>query len=248
MLLLNFASPVTDHLSTLPGKHQLESSLVFINRDINNIIGQYKKDGLAHQRYARVSQSGLGSDILAGNGMAIIGLYRNIFGIQPKYNRLYLEPHLTEELNGTLVHYNLRGTKYNIVLRTNQYQISGNGFTLNSSQAFGINTDTMQLEYYESKNNKPRLIFEKEGKSDLLINILKDGNQNLPVWTVQSPKPLRIIQIVNGLESDAKYHIYVGTEIFEEKFADANGSLTFQLNLTDGLKKHITFMPNNNKD
>jgi len=40
--------------------------------------------------------------------MAIVGLYRNIYGIRPQYNRLYLEPHLTKDLNGTKIRYWLR--------------------------------------------------------------------------------------------------------------------------------------------
>ena len=60
---------------------------------IQNVINQYELDGLGHQRYKRLDQSGAGDDILSNNIMAVIGLYRNIYGIRPQYNRLYIEPH-----------------------------------------------------------------------------------------------------------------------------------------------------------
>ncbi len=206
---------------------------------IGNIIEQYNKDNLAHQRYARISQSGLGSDILAGNGMVAVGLYRNIFGIQPQYNRLYLEPHLTEALNNTMVRYNLRGTDYRIVLKTDQYQILANNFTINASRAFGMNANNTRLEYYEGKSSTPRLSFERAVMSDLHVGIFKESDDGLPVWTLQSEKPLILTQIVYGLASGVKYCLHVGSEVLEEKVADAKGSVSFPLNLAPGLEKHI---------
>ena len=51
---------------------------------IRNVINQYEMDGLAHQRYTRVKQTGAGDDILSNNIMAVVGLYRNIYGIRPQ--------------------------------------------------------------------------------------------------------------------------------------------------------------------
>lgn len=208
---------------------------------ISNIIRQYKKDGLAHQRYARVSQSGMGSDILAGNGMAIIGLYRNIFGIQPQYNRLYLEPHLTEDLNNTMVRYKLRSTNYQIVLKTDRYQISADNFTITSSQAFGINTDAKELKYFEGKSRTPKLSFERSEKNDLQVGIIETAN-GLPVWTLQSEEPLRVIQTVYGLEPGMEYQLLLESKVIGEKVVDAKGSLSFSVNLTDRDKKQVTII------
>ncbi|HSO86517.1 MAG TPA: hypothetical protein VLQ91_08215 [Draconibacterium sp.] len=207
---------------------------------IGNIIEQYKKDGLAHQRYARVSQSGLGDDILAGNGMAVVGLYRNIFGIQPQYNRLYLEPHLTKELNNTTLRYNLRGTVYQINLKTNQFQVSVNNFTIISNQAFGLNTKEQQIEYFEGKSNTPKLSFEKDVEADLQINILEKNEKGLPNWTLQSQKTLHVKQTVYGLIAGAKYQLLVGSQPVEEKKADSDGTLSFSLNLKSGQNNVIT--------
>jgi hypothetical protein len=59
---------------------------------IRNVLAKYNVDGLSFQRYLRQSQNGAGDDILAGNCMTIVGLYRDIYGLQPRHNRLYLEP------------------------------------------------------------------------------------------------------------------------------------------------------------
>ena len=206
---------------------------------IGNIIKQYKKDGLAHQRYARISQNGLGSDILAGNGMAVVGLYRNIFGIQPQYNRLYLEPHITTPLNNTKVQYNLRGIEYNLVLNTNQHQISVNNFTIKTSQYVGINADGELLEYFEGKNSKPKIIFNKVGDSKLHIAILEENNHGLPVWTLQSNNPLHVTQTVYGLDAGVQYRMHCGSERFEEIVANAKGALSFSLDLKGGQKMHL---------
>ena len=93
-------------------------------RYIKNVLAQYEKDGMAFQRYDRIKREGQGHDILANNSMAVVGLYRNIYGIKPKYNRLYLQPHLTSELNGTKVKYWLRGLNYMVNLSMGNYNIS----------------------------------------------------------------------------------------------------------------------------
>ena len=48
---------------------------------VENVLDQYEKDGLAFQRYGRDNQKGLGDDILAGNSLALVGLYKAIYGI-----------------------------------------------------------------------------------------------------------------------------------------------------------------------
>ena len=76
---------------------------------VNRLLNQYNLDGLSYQRYLRASQTGTGNDILAGNSMTVVGLYRDIYGIHPQWDRLLLDPHLTSELAGTQLSYPLRG-------------------------------------------------------------------------------------------------------------------------------------------
>ncbi len=73
---------------------------------LNSLIisfDQYKKDGLSSQRYSRTTQLGLGDDILAGICTSITALYKDIYGLRPKWNRMGLEPNMLETLNGTRV-------------------------------------------------------------------------------------------------------------------------------------------------
>ncbi len=100
---------------------------------VRRVLDRYQQDGLSFQRYLRRDQSGAGDDILAGNCMTIVGLYRDIYGIRPQWNRLCLDPHLTSELNGTKINYRLRNQPYELTLGTNQSAIAVDGFTVHAA-------------------------------------------------------------------------------------------------------------------
>jgi hypothetical protein len=119
---------------------------------IKNVLDQYERDGLAFQRYLRKTQTGAGDDILANNCSIIVGLYRNIYGIQPKWNRLFLEPHLTPELNGTVLKYWLRDQSYEIALDVNDYRITVDGFALRSGAPFALAVDRNTARYFHGPN------------------------------------------------------------------------------------------------
>lgn len=105
---------------------------------IKNVLNRYDLDGLAFQRCLRKNQSGAGDDILGGNCMAVAGLYRDIYGVRPMYNGLYLEPHLLPELNGTQLKYWLRGRLFTIDLSVNDYAVTVNGKTVRDTVPFAI--------------------------------------------------------------------------------------------------------------
>jgi hypothetical protein len=119
---------------------------------VKKVLARYAEDGLSFQRYLRASQQGAGDDILAGNCMAIVGLYRDIYGIQPQPNRLYLEPRLTGDLNGTELSYQLRDVDYRIHLSVGAYAVTFRNCTLQQSQPFGVNPTRTGLEYFPGKN------------------------------------------------------------------------------------------------
>lgn len=210
---------------------------------IGHIIAQYQKDGLAFQRYARLSQRGLGDDILAGNGMAAVGLYRNIFGLQPQYNRLYLEPHLPAALHGTTVRYRLRGTEYRIVLRGDANAMSAHGFSIRCVGAFGMNADGHRLEYYSGKRATPSLSVERAASCELQVGIADDRGRRLEAWTVQSEKAVRVVQTVFGLAAGARYRVRAGSGEGEEQTADAAGRLSFSLELKAGQETAVRVTP-----
>jgi hypothetical protein len=112
---------------------------------VKNVLARYEQDGLAYQRYLRGSQQGAGDDILSGNCMAVAGLYRDIYGIRPLYNGLYLEPHLTSELNGTRLKYMLRGKLFTIDLSVGNYAITVNGVTVRDTKPFAVDDNGNRL-------------------------------------------------------------------------------------------------------
>ncbi len=118
---------------------------------IKKTLARYDADGLSFQRYERKTQRGAGDDILAGNCMPIVGLYRDIYGVRPKPNRLYLEPHLVAELNGTKLRYPLRGRLYEIEPGTEGSSITAGACTLRDAHPFGVNATTTGLEYFPAR-------------------------------------------------------------------------------------------------
>ena len=155
---------------------------------ISNVLKQYEKDGLAYQRYDRTKQEGQGSDILANNCLPIVGLYQDIYGIQPQYNRLFLEPHITKELNGTIVKYWLRSQYYTIQLSLNDYSMSANSFSVNSPESFSMDTEKNNLFYFNRNSPKPSLTLSRNKQSDVQIKILQWDNDNKKIkkWMVKS--------------------------------------------------------------
>lgn len=115
---------------------------------VKNVLEQYSKDGLAFQRYGRVKQDGLGDDILSGNSLTIVGLYQAIYGINPLYNRFYLDPHITPELAGTELIYRYRGERLTIDLDSNRYAVSDKRFRVVCAKAFGFSDTGRQMCFF----------------------------------------------------------------------------------------------------
>ncbi|MDP4185664.1 MAG: hypothetical protein Q8862_10955 [Bacteroidota bacterium] len=120
---------------------------------VDNVLDQYKKDGLAFQRYGRINQEGLGDDILSGNSLALVGLYKAIYGINPLYNRLYLNPHLPKRLSGTELIYHFRQDKLKIGLAIDNYSISNEQFKITSPRDFGFYSEKNELIYFHAKDD-----------------------------------------------------------------------------------------------
>lgn len=128
-------------------------------RYVRNVIRRYESDGLAHQRYTRAAQTGAGDDILSNNIMAVIGLWRNLYGIRPQYNRLLLDPHLPAELAGTRVQYHLRGRDYLIEPGREQSTIHVDDWSLTAAGSFAVNPLAGGLEYFHGSDPHRSLRF-----------------------------------------------------------------------------------------
>lgn len=144
---------------------------------VRQIVSQYKKDGLAFQRYLRASQTGAGDDILANNCQAIVGLYRDLYGIQPKYDRLLLDPHLPPELNGTRVDYVLRGRRLAIDLSAGRYRVRSGGASVASSHPFGVDFAAGGVTFFPGRNDRPSMFAKTEGPSPISMEVGEWGRQ-----------------------------------------------------------------------
>ena len=197
---------------------------------IKKTLARYDQDGLSFQRYLRQSQRGEGDDILAGNCMPIVGLYRDIYGIQPKPNRLYLEPHLTGELNGTKLRYSLRGQLYEIDLSTEGCAITAGACMLRDLHPFGINATPKGLEYFPSTNTDWAMAISRSTAQPLAIQI-----ENWPTapdaprqWTETAPQVKgTTLHLVSHLRPNAIYELKTNGQIAATLRADKAGCIRF---------------------
>ncbi len=165
---------------------------------VRNVLDRYEEDGLAHQRYSRIEQKGMGHDILSGNGNAVVGLYSAIYGIHPRYDRLFLDPHLTPELNGTKLKYWLRDQDYEIALSQNDYTISVGDCSVRGKQSFGMDVTDAGLNYYRDKRGVPALI----ASSPVLTLDATKWIQGQPAWTSTSTKTQTVEYVISGFPPD----------------------------------------------
>lgn len=192
---------------------------------IRNVIRQYEKDGLSYQRYTRLKQTGAGDDILSNNIMAVVGLYRNIYGIRPLCNRLYLEPHLIPDLNGTEFPYEMRGQKYSIKLSKENYSIAAGNYSISESQPFAVNLTKSGLEYFRGNQDSFSMRFCSEGICS--VKILKWNKGNM-LWNETSVSGQKTISHeIRDLEPGRIYRIEFDGKRIRQIKADAKGDIRF---------------------
>jgi hypothetical protein len=216
-------------------------------RYITNVLNQYEKDGLAFQRYDRIKQEGAGDDILANNCLPVVGLYRDVYGIQPQYNRLYLEPHITTQLNGTQIKYRLRDKDYTIQLSLNDYSMSTNFFIVNSFQNFSMNTNDNKLLYYNRNSKTPAMEITRDKKSPLLIKILTWDSENIKQlkWmTISESEPLVTDYDIFMLKAGKSYQILRNGKIFKTERANSAGKIHFSMKNEPGSRDFFEIRPN----
>ncbi|MHC1764624.1 MAG: hypothetical protein AB9869_09995 [Verrucomicrobiia bacterium] len=175
---------------------------------VRNVLAKYAEDGLAFQRYLRKSQTGAGNDILANNCSIVVGLYRNIYGLQPRPNRLYLEPHLVPELDGTELTFNLRGQTYRIALSVGDYAATVEGFTVRSREPFGLSADRDRMKFYAGASSNASLELEIPAGEHvrLTINSWPSMPSGARIWTVSGLRPgAPVSHAASGLAAQATY-------------------------------------------
>ena len=191
---------------------------------IRNVLDRYSKDGLAFQRYGRLHQNGLGDDILSGNSLSIVGLYQSVYGINPLYNRLYLEPHLTPDLSGTELRYTFRDKRLTIRLDTGNYSVSDKFFRIDGSAPFGFFHAGDSLFYFAGSSATPSLTVLSHNPLTLAVRYWKT---NTGEWKLSWPSALssthRIGFVIRGMTPGAGYSLYEDGRLAKTFKSDAAG-------------------------
>jgi hypothetical protein len=187
---------------------------------VKNVLDQYSKDGLAYQRYGRIKQNGLGDDILSGNSLAITGLYQAIYGINPLYNRFYLDPHITPELSGTILKYNYQGKKLVISLDSSSYAVLSGGFKITAGKDFGFNAAKNSLSYFN--RDMPDVALQAATAGHLSITI-KNWNMSDMKWEQHNASGA-VNYTVHRLKPDAVYSVIINGAVKKMK-CSSNGEL-----------------------
>ncbi len=175
---------------------------------IKNILEQYHKDGLSSQRYSRLSQKGLGEDILAGISTSVTALYRDIYGLRPKWNRMGLEPHMLRELNGTRFKYSLRDTVYQLTLNTGDYTMSTAHFSVKSSVGYGAAFSGKELLVYKD-NAEVQLLKITSNSAKRLDLVIQDWTDTLCSLTFAQHRVYNLT--FSGLVPGSNYRFKSGT-------------------------------------
>ena len=215
---------------------------------VKNILDRYAKDGLSFQRYLRQSQSGEGGDILAGNCMPIVGLFRDICGIQPHPNCLYLDPHLTDDLNGTVIHYELRGHVYEIGLNSEASQIAVGPTTIRSPHPFAVNATDTGLQYFHGQESDWSLSIQPIKGMDLTIQIVNwphavdESREWIESCQHQNAEALHIVR---GLKPETDYRLYADGKAVKSLRTDNAGQVKFKSELIPNVQKQFTIDPIN---
>ena len=200
---------------------------------IKNVINQYELDGLAHQRYTRINQVGAGDDILSNNIMAVVGLYRNIYGIRPLYNRLYLEPHLTADLNGTQLKYWLRNQYYIINLSKENYSIDVNNFSVSNKNPFGINYNGNELNYFNGNNKNVSLKIKSEKPCSIYILGWREDDMS---WKQTAKKSMNNIRYdLRELNINKIYELYINNKFIKKYTSGPTGMIHFDCSAGENL-------------
>lgn len=185
---------------------------------IRNVLDQYGRDGLAFQRYGRRLGNGLGDDILSGNSLSVVGLYQAIYGINPRYNRLYLEPHITPELAGTELNYRFRGQRLKIRLDTAGYVIGDGAFELGCSEPFGYFRSGDSVFYFAGDGEAASMKAVSDGS--LRLTIKRWGTREME-WSVEGPGGY----VVCRLEPGRSYSLFLDGKLARKIRSDAAGEL-----------------------
>jgi hypothetical protein len=196
---------------------------------VNRVLERYRQDGLSFQRYQRAQQTGAGDDILAGNCMTVVGLYRDIYGVRPHWNRLMLDPHLTPALSGTRLSYPLRGQIHDLTLETDSSTGSVMNFKVKAVPPFAFSASPEKVLWFAGYADKVSLEITREASVDVSIEIVEwpasaKGSRR---WTEAAASVPALTHTVYGLVPTASYRLTIDGAVIATLVADAKGTVRF---------------------
>lgn len=214
---------------------------------IQKVIDRYNADGLSFQRCLRVSAAGSGDDILAGNAMAIVGLYRDIYGVRPRQDRLFVDPHITAALSGTRVEYPLRSTRYSIELSTHGIKVSALGSSVSCSRAFGVDISGDGVRFFPTADGPAELVIALPNRRSI--------EAGLEEWSPQSTRPRRewslrsasdtsvtVHMQIAGLPTSAAFDLLKEKEVVAHGVTSASGVFECDLSISESAV-HLSLAP-----
>ncbi len=193
---------------------------------VKNVLARYAKDGLAYQRYGRLKQDGLGDDILAGNSLSIVGLFQSIYGVNPLYNRLYLDPHITPELAGTVLKYNFHNLPLTINLDTNTFAVSNDQFKVISKKSFGFNAVKDQVSYFNGADPVASLDVTSDDPVTIAITAWNNKTRSWKQITAKPPAK-KVKYVIRQLTPNSEYIISIDKRTKRSR-SDKNGDLLLE--------------------
>ncbi|RYY61333.1 MAG: hypothetical protein EOO05_06740 [Chitinophagaceae bacterium] len=191
---------------------------------VYNVLNQYSKDGLAFQRYGRKQQDGRGDDILSGNSLSVVGLYQSIYGVNPLYNRFYLDPHITTALAGTELKYWYRNQQLTIGLDTNKYTVSNDRFSVTDQHDFGFSAERYKLSYFHGNSVTPSFTLKDYSKDKITVEFI-EWTDSVVSWKQECRPALKrqISYTIGGLQPDTRYWLFIDKSLRRELRSDKNG-------------------------
>jgi hypothetical protein len=205
---------------------------------VKNILEQYSKDGLAYQRYGRLKQNGLGDDILSGNSLSIVGLYQAVYGINPLYNRFYLNPHITPELAGTELKYKFRGEQLSIKLNTVNYTVSNGRFAITDSHDFGFYSIKDQLSYFNGNSSTASMKITTTSPLKIKIQAW-DKRQMQWEQTITQFSAKSVNYLIDELNPNTGYSILVDGKTTWKVMTNAKGELSLSRTVLHAVEKIV---------
>lgn len=149
-------------------------------------------------------------------------------------NRLYLEPHLTPQLNGTRLEYELRNQRHSVTLSVNDYAVTVEGWSVRAHTPFGVAAGPTGLSYFHEAAALPAMMISISDARPAEIEIMEWGNTagQPRVWSEKASAPKTpLTHTLFDLAPNTPYAVYVNGEIVSSIRSDDTGKLTFDYSI-----------------